>query len=417
MKLEPKPVNDFHEFIDAYHGRCKAVVPEIEGVAGKWLLEDLIPGLSDFDTRLIFSNLVRAEDWCRISSEIGKVHHDLVREYPHWARNLEHLPGVNLTWEELGDPGCYYPEFSQWTFYHGPVERLKNTRSLREGHLWCEQDELFHWKKIALFYGPYDRAIDPPINLGRFRDKYALHSRLLHYFAPPVHSAVCLKRKVSSPGKLEALRAAGNLFGVPEMIDKVFAIVDSHYEIERYYREHEMVGLERRLLSCLVTVVEALAEETKLFDCPCPSDPQKLGDAVRRAPSPVSYSDFFDCVKFSRLMKGRLWFYSQEVEWFDSPPLILNELRRLRSNFFLRPLEIFSRVVFGEWVEADMTLQRLVAEGVFHPQEVGAFRRFHDLADPQTVPADTRKQARRISEHYDEFYLALEKLAQIIRSQ
>mgnify|MGYP001821098898 CR=1 FL=1 len=294
MKLEPKPANDFHEFIDAYHERCRAVVPEIEGVAGKWLFEDLIPGLSDFDTRLIFSNSVQAEDWFRISSEIGKVHHDLVREFPHWARNLEHLPGVNLTWEELADPNCYYPEFSQWTFYRCPVERLPIIRGLQAGRAWNEQDELIHWKKIALFYGPYDRAIDPPINLGRFRSKYALHSRLLHYFAPPVHSAVCLKRKVSSPGKLEARRAAGELFRVPEIIETVFAIIDSHYEVERYYREQEMDELERRLLDCLVTVVEALGKETSLFDCPFPSDPQQLGDAVKRTPTPVSYSVFFD---------------------------------------------------------------------------------------------------------------------------
>ena len=116
-------------------------------------------------------------------------------------------------------------------------------------------------------------------------------------------------------------------------------------------------------------------------------------------------------------MKGRLWFYSQEVDWFDSPPLILNELRRLRANFSRRPLELFARLIFGEWVDEALALQKIVDEGILSPQEVRAFRRFHDLADPETTLADTRKQAKMISEHYDEFFLALDKLARIIRSQ
>ena len=50
MRFEKKPENDFARFIDAYFEECAAACPRIEGIAGKWTFEDLIPGLSDFDT-------------------------------------------------------------------------------------------------------------------------------------------------------------------------------------------------------------------------------------------------------------------------------------------------------------------------------------------------------------------------------
>ncbi len=51
MNSTPAPPNDFAEFIETYFGRCRERVPLIEGNAGKWKFEDLIPGLSDFDMR------------------------------------------------------------------------------------------------------------------------------------------------------------------------------------------------------------------------------------------------------------------------------------------------------------------------------------------------------------------------------
>lgn len=45
MQFHPAPANDFRAFIDVYFGRCRAAVPGIRAVSGKWTLEDLIPGL------------------------------------------------------------------------------------------------------------------------------------------------------------------------------------------------------------------------------------------------------------------------------------------------------------------------------------------------------------------------------------
>ncbi len=111
----PRPPNDFPEFIETYYHECRAQVPQIEAIAAKWIFEDLIPGLSDFDARFICSDTMTAEDWCKMSMAVGQVHLDLCQRHPKWTRILEHLPGVNLTWDELTSEETYYPEYKQKT--------------------------------------------------------------------------------------------------------------------------------------------------------------------------------------------------------------------------------------------------------------------------------------------------------------
>ena len=128
MKFEAEPENDFELFIDTYFQRCKQVAAKLRAIAGKWTFEDLLPGLSDFDTRLIFTNDVSIAEWARMSIEVGKVHTQLAKEFPRWARKLEHLPGLNLTGAEMTDPAFYYPEFQQWTYYRGDERILDSIK-------------------------------------------------------------------------------------------------------------------------------------------------------------------------------------------------------------------------------------------------------------------------------------------------
>ena len=45
-----------------------------------------------------------------MSAAVGEGHLNLCERHPHWARNMEHLPGINLTWAELSDrPGHQFP--------------------------------------------------------------------------------------------------------------------------------------------------------------------------------------------------------------------------------------------------------------------------------------------------------------------
>ena len=110
-------------------GTC-AAGSSIRAIAAKWTFEDLIPGLSDFDTRFILEGPMAAEDWNTMSLAVGAIHTDLAREFPKWARNLEHLPGVNFTVEEILDSRLFFPESQQWTFYEGDKVVLKEVQTL-----------------------------------------------------------------------------------------------------------------------------------------------------------------------------------------------------------------------------------------------------------------------------------------------
>ena len=118
MRFAPKPENDFACFIQSYYNQCRHRFDKIEGIGGKWMFRDLMPGMSDFDTRFILSDDMTVDDWCRMSTAVADAHLMLCRKYPAWARNLEHLPGVNLTLGELATERSYYPEYQQWSFYH-----------------------------------------------------------------------------------------------------------------------------------------------------------------------------------------------------------------------------------------------------------------------------------------------------------
>jgi hypothetical protein len=209
LHFEPAPANDFGDFVSTYHQRCVVLAPMIRAVAAKWTFEDLIPGLSDVDVRFIVDNAMTVDDWHAMSLAVGRVHMALAQEHPTWARNLEHLPGLNLTIAELTDLRLYSAEYAQWTFHAGDKRSLATITDALAAHVWGPADEAYHLRRIATYFGPYMRGIDPPINVGR----------CMHYFAPPVQSMVCIATGRTVRGKFEALRMARELLPNPHIID------------------------------------------------------------------------------------------------------------------------------------------------------------------------------------------------------
>ena len=164
MRFAPLPENDFAEYIRTYYRECRYWCPKIEGIAGKWMFRDLFPAMSDFDTRFILNDDMGVDDWCEMSMAIGEAHLYLCDKYSCWARNFEHLPGINLTWSELTSERNYYPEFQQWTYYHSEhPEKVSAALDQFARRSWDDKDEYFHIKKFLTFYGRYDRQIDPAV--------------------------------------------------------------------------------------------------------------------------------------------------------------------------------------------------------------------------------------------------------------
>ena len=417
MRFEPVPANDFEAFIDLYYEECRRRMPPIAAIAGKWTFEDLIPGLSDFDTRFIVEDGMTVPQWCEMSTTVGEVHLDLCRRYPHWARNLEHLPGVNLTWSELMDPDFYYPEYPQWSFYRtSQPEKLAAVDEYLAGRAWDAKDEYFHLSKFCLYYGRYDRAIDPPVNLGPFDGKYPLHSRFMHYFCPPLQAALCILRKRPVRGKMETVRLARELFPGQPVFAEMEEAVERHYEVPELYEEPALTHLEDRLEAALDFVREQIAPHLALV----PGAQDKGMPEWKAALKAVKVSPLlraFGAGRFSRLMKGRLRFYNAAPPHFDSTWPMENELQRLRRSFYDTTASVYCEVTGVDVPEDTVDILPRLHPGVLNAEEFRCTREFVRVLTARRPNEDHKEAAAAVADIFDGFLSAQDKILNAIRDR
>jgi len=413
VKFAPKPGNDFRAFYTRYFERCAERFGKIEALAAKWTFEDLIPGLSDFDTRLICNNAMTADDWIEMSLAVGAVHSEMTRQFPQWARILEHLPGLNLTWRELVDPVTYYPESNQWTFYLGDEDKLEASRRKLRALEWTARDEYFHIKKFSIYYGPYQRGIDPPINLGPYENKYPLHSRIWHFLVTPLQSALSILERRNIAGKMETLRLARERLENAELVERVMEILDAHYEAPDICDDPGLGRFERELEAYLRMTYRPVVPQLTLFRGADDDTPDDLRARLARVHvDPVQ--QFFEVIKFSRLMKGRLLFYAEEIPHFDSIPCIRIDLGRMRANFFEKPLSIYGTMRYQEDLAPEEVASRLRGD-LWSAAEYDGVMKLARLAPLPESAADYRPLARRIAEDFEPFLRAIEKLSAHVR--
>jgi hypothetical protein len=119
---------------------------------------------------------------------------------------------------------------------------------------------------------------------------------------------------------------------------------------------------------------------------------------------------FFAVAKFGRLMKGRLLFYASEVAWFQTDFLIANELGRIVSNFYSKPLLAYGLSRYGERLDAAVVLDRLRGNLLTEAQAQGMLR-FAQVASEPLVAGQYKQQARKVADCYDPVLESLEAMA------
>jgi hypothetical protein len=410
MKFAPLPDNDFAEFIQIYYDECRARFSRIEAIGGKWAFRDLRPAMSDFDTRFICTDTMTPDDWCAMSMAVADVHLDLCNRHAHWARNLEHLPGINLTWSELSDEDSYYPEYGQWSFYHtSQPERLADVQAAWASRPWDKKDEYFHLSKFRTYFGRYNRTIDPPINMGAHVNKYGLHSRVMHYFSPPVMSAMSVLTRRNFPGKLDAFDMAEQMFPRLACWARIREYLDASYEIPSAYEEPALIEFEDELEAALVAIGERLACEATLLPNELGTDMDGWTRALQAADVPLLFT-MFNHSRFSRLMKGRLYFYVHAPIHFDSDDLIGIEIRRIGDNFFRIPFAAYWKLKTGRTVENPETILNDMIDDPLTKDDVTAVREFARITASRDIAGRERKLALDIIDVFDNFYRALARL-------
>ncbi|MDL2258271.1 hypothetical protein LJC42_03805 [Eubacteriales bacterium OttesenSCG-928-K08] len=411
MYFTPKPENIFETFLEVYYAECRKKAPQIEAIAGKWKFEDLIPGMSDFDTRFICSNQTTDADWCKMSMAVGMVHLELCREHPEWARILEHLPGVNPTWDEMQQEPYYYPEYRQWSLYRSSNSHdLEKTIRVLDNRPWDLKDEYFFLKKFLSFYGPYNRGIDPAINLGEFENKYPLHSRAMHYFTPPVQAAVSILERRPVKGKLESLQMAQRMFPEIKVFDRIAEMLQVHYELPHLYKDPALGDFEQELQQALDIIWEKLRTAITCVPDAGRMTAQEVKKEINSVPiSPLMA--LFDSSKFCRLFKGRLYFYVNAPAHFDNIWLIQNELSRCGAMFYRSPFQIYWKAVHGQELnDPDEITRRLGQEGILTVQEVQDVLTFSRLTPGTWKDGAEISIAREIECVFDSIFIALSKV-------
>jgi len=412
MKFAKKPENDFASFIRIYYDECRSRFDKIEAIAGKWMYRDLIPGMSDFDTRFICRDDMTADDWCDMSVAVGKAHLYLCKKYPCWARMLEHTPGINLTWSELASETCYYPEFRQWTFYHTEQpQKLASALKILGERPWDIKDEYYFLKRFCLYYGRYDRQIDPGCNLFPHENKYPMHSRLMHYFAPPVQSAVCILEKKVITGKFDAFEIAERCMHELDCWDVVRELFHADYEIPQWYAEPRLSQLEDILEQALAQIARRLREVATLIPTEAGIDIPAWKKSLKEAAVDRSI-DIFYAVAFSRLVKGRLRFYLQCPWYFESLWCIENELKRFGNLFFRVPFRVFWKLKTGKTVDDPSTILDELKGDPLTEVEVAAAKEFARLTPGHWEKGKERETALAIADFFDDFYRGLHKIGE-----
>jgi len=414
MKFAPRPENDFQDYIRTYYDECRCRFGKIEAIAGKWTFRDLLPAMSDFDTRFILQDGMDADDWCEMSEAVGQAHLHLCRKHPCWIRNLEHLPGINLTWEELCSERMYYPEYRQWTFYHTEnQEKLSRAKERFAARPWDIKDEYFHLKKFCLYYGRYNRTIDPAVNLGVHENKYPLHSRIMHYFNPPVMSAVCILSRKNLAGKFESFERAESLFPGLKCWAIIDEILNAHYETPKWYGEPHLSMLEDELETALKFIAGSLRDVITVVPEEAGTDIGKWKESLQNVRVDPALR-VFENAKFSRLMKGRLIFYASAPEYFQTEWLISNELRRLGNNFFRVPFRTYWEIKTGKKVDDPAVIIPLLRGSVLSDSEADAVAEFARLTPGHWEHGREKEIALAIAGIFDDFFHALTRLTKDI---
>jgi hypothetical protein len=370
-----------------------AASPHVVALVAKWQREDLVPGLSDMDFRVICDDDARANDWRAIDETLGTVHLDMVRSRPEWNRINEHPAGAGVTLAELEDDRTYNPECAAWTLWSGDAAWFESFLSRRRGRSFTAADERYHVQRFLSYFSSYQHGIDPPINLGPFEPKYALHSRCWHYFAPPMYSAACLLARRSFVGKREALRWLGEHGFVTAEVDAVVSRVDAHYETPELHSPEAMAAFESALFEGFKSLLRPVCDAVRHMRLDCEAGVPALKRQVAAAPAdPLAV--LLECTRFSRIRAGRYAFYLDAPDHFDAAWLLANEMNWLKK--LVLPAWQAMCMLAGERDDASVrtVLDRLNIDGT--PEEIALVQHLIATCDVPVAADQVRPTFRAL---------------------
>jgi hypothetical protein len=404
---------DFFELAETYSQRVAAAVPGFVATVAKWRPEDLIPGLSDIDTRIICQEM-KADQWMAFDQVVCDVHLDLVGERPEWCRKLEHQPGFCQTPAETFDPLLYQAEMAHWTQYSGDVRFARDVSNYMASRQWGQPDELHHLKRWLMFWGPYNRTIDPPINISTaIEPKYALHSRAMHYFVPSLQAALSLLIHRTAHGKREALYRWLERCPSEPVLQETAHMLDVHYDVPALHDREALYAYEARCNAFLRQLAPEVLGALTVVKTPQGDDVDAAMAAVCFELASISadpLAGIHNALRGSRARRARYWLYVKAPDYFATEWLARNEVGFLQRNFTRDAWRDYAAL---RWQDGRLPLEQLLVRAQPHPlgaDEAGLVAEMFAIAERSKQATSARQALQEAAERYGDYYSVLDKI-------
>lgn len=394
----------FQQVADLVGQAFRKQCPNFVALAGKWPHDDLVPGLSDMDFRIICDGRTKVDDWLHIDRVMGRTMAKIARDNPQWNRINEHTAGTAMTIPEMMDERFYNPEYSVLDIWFGPRDWLDKLKASVSNRPFGYFDEHTHLMKFLTYYSPYIHGIDPPVNLGSFEPKYAMHSRCWHYFAPPMYSAASLLARRNFAGKRDALNWLCDNGHIAEQTHAVLEKVNAHYETPELTDSDSLRTFEEFLYTAFEQLYPRVCESIQFLQVDLSQDRSQIKkqlNACRSQPSQM----LMDKLRWARTRAGRCYFYLNTPEHYSVSHQLKIELiwlRRVTGPMF----EIIRNSLSNPDLTPSQCLQHL--DIAVSPTNRKAIEYMFTIPSEASDEKSMRRLYEKVIEVYPRYYRLLE---------
>ena len=338
---------EFFDLAEQYAIRCANRFAAAHLLVAKWRPEDLIPGLSDLDSRVICDDM-NPERWLAFEEEASAVQLEFMREDPEWNRKLEHTPGTCISSKELLDEALYESEMHTWNYYWGDSELYLRFQDYLASKPWDQRDEYYQLKRWLTFWGRYNKDLDPLVNVpAALVFRYGLHSRCLHYFVPALHAALGLLKRRPMHGKRETLYHCMEIYPRERVLLEVADLVDRQYKTSQYDDPASLQAFDDRLFAFLQVLAPQVLEAVTIVDL----EGQRTMENLRAKLKDYSrhpLQAIFHALRVFRIRRGRYYCYLNAPEGFELDLMIPREVALLGNATVETPWKTYGRLLWGE---------------------------------------------------------------------
>jgi hypothetical protein len=276
-----------------------------------------------------------------------------------------------------------------------------------------EVDEHYHLSRFLAYFSPYIHGIDPPINLGKFEPKYALHSRCWHYFAPPMLSASTLLARRHFESKRAGLMwLAENGFAASQVL-AVLEQVDAHYDTAEQTDETRLARFEQHLFAAFEELLGPVRDAIQSLDLSRTAAVAELQSSLcANAMNPLV--ELLDAVRFARIRAGRYYFYLNAPSHFEAHRQLIGEhgwTKKLTGTIF----SSLRRIIGMQHDNAVDSILQLGIETTDSEFEALAF--MLQLSKLKSSDPELRNAYQEAIDWYPDFYRLIERALQRVLSE